>query len=300
MPSFWTHFAFAKECRSRLPSGELAEAVKCHPHAYHTGMQGPDMFLFYLPTALRKKRISTELHTHSPEKLLTCLWKQAANAKGSDRSIALAYAVGFLGHYCLDSETHPFVYAHAGIERSARCHTAHNALEADLNALSVRRAFGKLPTELPFPDVYHLPKAEEAVIARQLSRAIGAVYGLSCSPATVSRALRAVRISCHLLCDRSGKKADFVRILEKPIGLPYLSPLFLGVSHYCADAANFAHRKWKDPYTGAVSDSDFFSLYDDARKHFEDALHCLAIRSPKDYPAFFRSICSRDFHGEPI
>ncbi len=299
MPSFWTHYAFAKECEANLPCGALRNAVARHPHAYYTGMQGPDMFLFYLPALLRKKRLSTELHTKFPDRLLVCLWRQAAKAKGDDRSIALAYAAGLLGHYCLDSETHPFVYAFSGIKHSAECFCVHNALEADLNGLTVKRVFGKDPTQLPLPDVYDLPEKEERCIAALLSRAIRCVYKLDCSPATVSHARFAVRTACHLLSDLKGRKAKFFRALEKPLRLPYLSPLFLGISRYYSDPANFAHRMWRDPYTGATGNADFFMLYDSAKEKYAEAIGTLSALSADAYPAFFSTLCKCDFHGEP-
>lgn len=299
MPSFWTHFAFAKECRTTLPSGTIADAIARHPHAYHVGMQGPDMFLFYPPTALRKHRLSTELHEGSPTRLLVCLWRQAMLTRTSDRPIALAYAAGFLGHYCLDSETHAFVYAFSGIERSAKCYTAHNAIEADLNRLIVARVFGRSLRELSLPDVYRLPSEERAVVSHMLSRVVSCAYGLACTPSTVSHALSAVRLSAHLLSDRTGRKAKLTRALEAPLGMPYLSPLFLGISHYYPDAANLAHKPWRDPHTGEVSHADFFALYDRAKERYASMLSELEVRSPKSYSAFFHTFCARDFHGAP-
>lgn len=299
MPSFWTHYAFAVECRAVLPSDELASAVRRHPNAYHAGMQGPDPFLFYLPALLRKKRISTALHVDSPDRLLTCLWRQAAGAQGEDRSVALAYAAGFLGHFCLDSETHPFVYAFSGIERSAACYSVHNALEADLNRLTVKRCFGKSIAALALPDVYRLPKDEAEYIAKMLCRAIRCVYRCACSPTFVMRAFGAVRAAYRLLGDPKGNKAKFVRTLEKPFRLPYLSPLFLGESHYYTDAANLAHRRWRDPYTGAVSNADFFALYDSAKEKYAHALTVLRSLDAREYGDYFRGLCKRDFHGEP-
>lgn len=299
MPSFWTHYAFAEECRSALPSGELSDAIERHPHAYHAGMQGPDLFLFYLPAVLRKKRLSTELHTHSPAQLLACLWRQSANTKGKARPIALAYAVGFLGHYCLDSEVHPFVYAFAGRERTAKSYCKHNALEADLNALTVERALGKSLQTLDIPDVYDLSKDERAVISKMLSRAIRCVYRFKCTPETVCHALTTVRLACRLLSDRSGKKATCFRAIEKALGLPYLSPLFLGVSHYCTDPAGLTHKPWRDPYTGEVSETDVFALYDSAKTKYITALCNLHRLRASEFSAFFNTLCVRDFHGEP-
>lgn len=303
MPSFLTHFAFSEECRPFLPPCELSDAVRAHPQAYYTGMQGPDMFLYYLPAVLRKKRISTELHTRAPERLLTCLWRQAAKSKGKCRPIALAYAVGFLGHYCLDSETHPFVYAHSGIKRSAKSFCVHNALESDLNGIAIERTFGrpfgKAPHGLPLPDVYTLSKDERAVIGAMLSRAIKCVYKLTCSSEAVIRAIDTVHLACRLLNDPSGRKAKLVQIPEALLHLPYLSPLFLGNSHFYPDAANFEHRQWEDPYTGRVSDTDFFMLYDTAKEKYTCAIASLQTLAPSEYPSFFRALCKRDFHGEP-
>lgn len=298
MPSFPTHYAFSEEC-IKLPTGEFADAISAHSHAYRTGMQGPDMFLFYLPSVLRQKRLSTELHTRLPDKLLTCLWRQAARSSGERRKIALAYAAGFLGHYCLDSETHPFVYAFSGIEHTAESFCIHNAIESDLNRLSVERAFGRSIVTLPLPDVYHLTRSEKTVISQMLSRAIRCVFKLNCSPATVSHALENVRRWCAMLYDPSGKKAKCFRVLERPLGKPYASPLFFGASHYYPDAANLAHRLWRDPYTGAVSNSDFFDLYDSAKDKYREALAALQTLDIGSYPAFFRNLCKRDFHGEP-
>lgn len=299
MPSFPTHYAFSEECLPLIPSGELSEAISAHPHAYRTGMQGPDMFLFYLPALLRKKRISTELHTRSTAALLTCLWRQAARSKGEARKIAFAYAAGFLGHYCLDSETHPFVYAFSGIDHTAECFCIHNALEADLNRLAVERTFEESIDALPLPDVYDLSEREKEVVARMLSAAIECVFKLSCSPAAVIRALGNVRLWCTMLYDPSGKKAKCFRLLERPFGKPYASPLFFGVSHYYPDAANLTHRLWRDPYTGETGRNDFFTLYDGAKDKFADALADLRTLPIEQYPAFFRALCKRDFHGEP-
>ncbi len=298
MPSFWTHVVFAKECKSSLPSGKLSNAVKRHPHAYYTGMQGPDMFMFYLPAVLRKKRLSTQLHTEQPDRLLSCIWTQANKMKGDDREIALAYATGFFGHYCLDSETHPFVYAFSGTARSAKSYCIHNALEADLNALTVERTLRKNLCSLPLPSVYSLSPAEEACIGQLLSRAITCIYKVNCTPETVIRTARSVRRWCKLLYDASGRKAKLFRMLETPLKLPYLSPLFLGASHYYPDSANLAHHVWQDPYTGQVSTSDFFALYDSAKQNCLNAIRRLQSLSASEYSAFFRTFCLRDFHGE--
>ena len=310
MPSFWTHAAFAWECHqllthlheSGMPVGGSASAILHCPHPFYTGMQGPDLFFFYPPTALGRIRLSSLLHTKRTASLLCSLLEIAHSFPPEDRPCALSYAWGFLGHYLLDSATHPFVYAHAGTHRSAKNLCAHNALESDLDGWSVRRSLGVSICHLPRPNSYQLTKKERRILSSLFSQTVGEVWGLSLSPALVGRAFRSMEIATGLLYDAQGRKATLARFLERPLGHPYFSPLFLGESRYFADPANLAHRKWIDPYTGKASRADFFRLYDGALYRFLPLLR--RLESPDLPPSARRLIlerlCRRDFHGEPI
>lgn len=317
MPSFWTHLAFAKDCerRLRLPSADgtaesadrkigcLTDAILAHPHAFYTGMQGPDLFLFYLPAAFYRRRLSKVLHTEETAKLLCRLFAHAHKFRGEDRRRALAYVSGFLGHYLLDSHTHAFVYARAGIGQSADSFYKHNALEADLNRLAVRRSLNCRLADLPRPRSYKLCSGEQRILSQLLSGALQEVYRIRCSPEKVYRALWSVNFCTQLLYDPSGNKAKFAQIIERPLGDRYLSPLFLGESHFYADPANLLHRAWRDPYTGRMSHASFFQLYDRALDRFVPAIRRLEspdLQSCFARRTFFEKLCRRDFHGEPI
>lgn len=310
MPSFWTHLAFAGDCRKRLFSrvdtpekGTLTAAVAAHPHAYCLGMQGPDPFLFYLPAAFRKRRLSSVMHTEQTAKLLCRLFARTSTFEGEERQIALSYAAGFLGHYLLDSHTHAFVYARAGIVRSADSFCIHNALEADLNALAVRRSFGKRLCEMPRPRVYELAPAERRVLCALYSDLLEQVYHIRCSPAKVARALWSVRRCYRALYDPRGRKAAILGKAEGVLGRAYLSPLFLGESHFFDDPANLERRIWVDPFTKKPSRATFFDLYDRALERYVPLIERLESSDASTAwarRAIFREICKRDFHGEPI
>lgn len=311
MPSFWTHASFAEECKATLtdiseagmPVGYLSDAILAHPHAFFTGMQGPDLFFFYPPTALGKKKLSSMLHTKETPRFLCCLFAKAHTFAGEDRRLALSYVCGFLGHYLLDSHTHAFVYARAGTERSAKNYSIHNALEADLNRLSVKRSFGIDLRDLPPPCSYRLSAAERRVLSRLFAESLRKVYRIHCSPSMVSRAFSSVHLATRLLYDAHGRKAAIARSLERPLGHPYVSPLFLGESRYFYDPANLTHRSWIDPYTGKISHDTFFELYDRALMRFLPILRRLEATprlTSKGRRLLFEKLCRRDFHGEPI
>lgn len=309
MPSFWTHVSFAEDCKRRLfahdpaEAGELTRAIRACPHAFYTGMQGPDLFLFYLPAAIRKRKLSSILHTKETAKLLCRLFARAHAFRGEDRLCALSYVSGFLGHYLLDSHTHAYVYSVAGIERTAKSFCTHNALEADLNRLAVERSLGCTISALPRPCSYTLSRDERRILSDLLSRALCDVYGIACSPAKVSRAFHSVNLFTRLLYDPKSVKGNIARKAEVFLQNPYFSPLFLGESRYFDDPANLAHNEWMDPYTGEPSCESFFDLYDRALSRFVPTLRRLEAPSAgtaRARHAFFQKLCGRDFHGEPI
>ncbi|MBQ8287255.1 MAG: hypothetical protein IJX76_00600 [Clostridia bacterium] len=310
MPSFWTHFAFASDCRKRLSSrvgytaaGTLTAAVAAYPHAFCTGMQGPDPFLFYLPAAFRKRRLSSVLHTEETVRLLCRILARAYSFAGEDRRIALSYVAGFLGHYLLDSHTHAFVYAKAGIVRSADSFCIHNALEADLNRLAIERSFGKRLREMPRPRAYELSPAERRVLCALYSDLLEQVYKIRCSPAKVARALWSVRECYRVLYDPHGRKAATVRKAEALAGRAYLSPLFLGESRYFEDPANLERHLWVDPFTKKASRATFFDLYDRALEAYIPLINLLESPNascPRARRALLEKFCKRDFHGEPL
>ncbi len=306
MPSFWTHLAFAREVRLSLgdaPRGPLTHAIAAYPRIFRTGMQGPDPFLFYLPAAFARRRPATLLHTEHTAHLLCRLFCRALQMSGKQRQIALSYAAGFLGHYVLDSHTHGFVYARAGTFQSADGFCIHNALEADLNSLAVARSFHRPLSVFPRPNTYELSPLERDVLCTLYVDLFSTVYGLRYSRAKISRALWSVRKVYRRLYDPRGTKATLFRHLERPLGRSYLSPLFLGESHYFADPANFAHRPWIDPFTGECSTASFFDLYDRALAVYLPLLTDPAsplTASPASRRALFSTLCTRDFHGISI
>ena len=312
MPSFWTHASFAEEARqmlselskARMPMGPWSRAILAYPHAYWIGMQGPDLFLFYPPAALGAKGLGTLLHTQRTPDFLCALFTIADSmeeAEEKDRLCALSYACGFLGHYLLDSRTHAFIYARAGVKRSLQSFCIHNALEADLSRIIVERSLGLSPGNLPDPAAYRLSPAEQQTLSCLLARAISCVYQLSVSPSSIRRAFRATHTSMGILYDSTGRKGSFAHFLEAPFKHPYLSPLFLGESAYYSDPANLAHRLWHDPYTGRSSHADFLELYDHALDIYLPLLHRLELLpSPRKRRIVLEKLCRLDFHGEPI
>ena len=310
MPSYWTHLAFAhdasKEIFTLIPPnyrGELISAIAARPHLFCSGTQGPDPFLFYLPVYLGGDKLPTILHTQKTPQLLSALLSLAYQMKGERRVMALSYAAGFLAHYALDSHTHAFVYSKTGVDGGADSFCNHNALESDLNRLAIRRSFHKTAREMPPPRGYELSTEERSVVSTLYAHLLTGLYGLDCTAKEVNHAILSARTCYRILYDPTSRKGKLTRRIEGLLSRPYLSPIFLGESHYYDDPANEAHLPWENPFTGERSTADFFSLYDLALEHYIPlicALDAMGAADPTQTKRILYAFATTDFKGEPI
>ena len=113
MPGFATHYIFGRETYRKLKCNPQKRNIYHNRAAYALGLQGPDLFFFYLPSyALYKSNLGSIAHTQETGAFFLGLIESCCRITDStDRSIAEAYLTGFLGHYLLDTACHPYVYA---------------------------------------------------------------------------------------------------------------------------------------------------------------------------------------------
>lgn len=107
MPAIYAHEAFGRAVSSQL-DGELAEIIGEHDAQFQIGLQGPDIFFFFgAHTNNAVVRFGEHLHNVSAAPFFT----NAVNVirqKGRF-SPEYAYLCGFVCHFILDSECHPYV-----------------------------------------------------------------------------------------------------------------------------------------------------------------------------------------------
>ncbi len=123
MPTTYAHWRFGDTCLKTLPkpARRIAEAYR---PLYDIGAQGPDVF-FHCPVIRRGEvaRYGSRLH-HTPMRETLKGFRQNWLLAGN-RDEALAYLLGFLAHFMLDS------YCHGYIELKAlREGPSHNKIES--------------------------------------------------------------------------------------------------------------------------------------------------------------------------
>lgn len=107
MPTTYTHYRFGKDVISALPR-PLKTAVESNRELFDIGLHGPDILFYY--QALKPNPVSAQgfgLH----EKMADVFFQNAEKviAKSENPAAARAYMYGFICHFALDSECHPYV-----------------------------------------------------------------------------------------------------------------------------------------------------------------------------------------------
>ncbi len=107
MPAFYAHDRFGEKVWGKT-DGEIREIILRYYAQFEIGLQGPDIFFFYRPYSKNKVvRYGNRLHGVSARPFFEHGVSVALKA-GRD-SAQYAYLLGFICHFILDSECHPYV-----------------------------------------------------------------------------------------------------------------------------------------------------------------------------------------------
>ncbi|MCM1494550.1 MAG: zinc dependent phospholipase C family protein [Bacteroides sp.] len=137
MPSTYAHYRFGQEVQKKLPE-ELVSIISHHMSLYHIGLHGPDILFYYhalFPNAVNQMGF----HIHE-KKASYFIRKSLHTLKGlSNPEAGLAYMLGFICHFVLDSECHSYI--EFKIRQSGITHTE---IETDFDRRLLQDA-GKAP-----------------------------------------------------------------------------------------------------------------------------------------------------------
>lgn len=152
MPSFYAHERFGRAVAPQL-SEQLRQTIADYAPCFQIGLQGPDVLFYYRPWRLgnRVAAYGVRLHKESARPFL--MQAQQVIAREGRESRAYAYLLGFLCHYVLDSECHPYVNA-----TMRKTGAGHLMIEAEFDKYLLRKD-GKEPLSWPVAD--HIPTDQE-------------------------------------------------------------------------------------------------------------------------------------------
>lgn len=266
MPAFYTHYIFGKLGYQDMGEGALKEMVRRYKKVYAFGLSGPDIFFYFAPDQLLLRRTpGSKMHEEKCGAFLRCMLREALALSGTEREIGIAYLAGFIGHYALDVNCHPHVYAYIEEEaallerglkgrvsdggtktlrigRKPRPHRVskhektgiHFRYECAMDHYFLEHYVEKTIGQLKQGKMVYLTPAERRVIARLVANAYNKTYDRpNMSEATMRAVLFSVRMVQRLIRDPRGKKERVFYPLEKFVyHHPFLSGLFVNDNCY--------------------------------------------------------------------
>ncbi len=119
MPDIWTHILCGNDALDTLENNNFKLIIQEKIQLFNLGCQGPDIFLYndFLPWIKEKRgpKYGELLHNKNTGMFLTEAFKYLKQIKNKNSFKQLfVYLAGYLSHYVLDSNAHPFIYYYTG------------------------------------------------------------------------------------------------------------------------------------------------------------------------------------------
>ncbi len=275
MPGFTTHYLFGTDAYRRISSKRVRQNLKYNHSAFALGLQGPDLFFYYLPSYLmHRENIGALAHRKDTGRFFANLLESRSLFADKNRhlDIADAYIMGFLGHYTLDCAIHPYVYAFTGYDpktppSNTEYFGQHAYFETEIDNELLYRKKHLRPSQFHQNATIHLTPLQRRVIVRMLVHAYRNTYpNILASEVMLGGAPLWMKSGTSLLHDPSGRKKVLARLVEKILlGRAFLSPMLASDYYrFIQDPLNLSRRRWMHPWTKKWSDASFQDLYQDA------------------------------------
>ena len=131
MPTTYAHWRFGCDCIETLPEN-LKKTVNDNREIFDLGVHGPDIF-FYDLSHPEIPKYGSLIHSEAGEKFFEkCI--QVYKSYDDDKDAMLSYILGFLSHYCFDSQAHGYINKKDAITESL----SHNLIESQYDGHLIR------------------------------------------------------------------------------------------------------------------------------------------------------------------
>lgn len=242
MPNIYAHYFTGIDAFALLPD-HIAERID--QDAYRFGLQGPDYLFYYNASPFRPNpriaALGSAIHRRNVGEFLSSMMDCVLQETGRRSFIAASYMAGFLGHYALDTITHPFVYY---VTKTSKYHTMFETF-ADGKLLELR---GETLHSLP-ADIIVSAGNNKTIIADIYAYAISRAHGERISSITLCKAMDSFTRFMAKLDDPMGKIYKRYKRMEKLLlGYPVLSRVLHPPDIEDRDYLNLEHREWHKPW----------------------------------------------------
>lgn len=187
MPTTYAHYRFGTEVLSALPRS-TEQIIEANRELFDLGLHGPDI-LFYYGAPFPNRISAYGLHMHKKDAYDFFRSGKDVISRAEDPAAASAYMYGFICHFVLDSECHPYI--------EKMIHTggiSHSEIEMELDRFLMTA--DRIPAARYLRTKHICPSKKNAHVIAPFFEGI--------SEAQVKRALAGM-ILCHRVLRAPGK-----------------------------------------------------------------------------------------------
>lgn len=314
MPAIAAHYYFGRSVLNHLPSDVRHPSSFPMPEdlttlfdkAFSWGCQGPDILFYHLFPTGRAENFGHILHREKISQAFFYLTYTIGHLRSAyEFHLLTAYLAGYICHYCLDRQTHPYINDRCRQvtmpDRPLSSQIQHRLLEADLDRAYIQKYAPDIPVRCFRLDQLHDPAPDVIYpIARLLTGLGKNLFAIHTTPARVQESMRMMNHLQTVLYDPNRRKRKSYFYLEKLAGYPdFFTALIPPEVPLGVDVLNETRQPWRDT-AGILQSDTFLELEQRARR---DAVACITeltalVRG--DTAPFPLAFFNRDYTGNFI
>ncbi len=143
MPAFVTHSLFGETVLDKLARKDIKNQILLYPSAFEWGLQGPDPLFFSIKDREKLVHAAETMHKSGTKELFFSIKHLITASENKKKEIGLSYFLGFLCHYYLDMNAHPFVYYFENKQQKEMLPSLrpfiHHRIESDIDSALCQR-----------------------------------------------------------------------------------------------------------------------------------------------------------------
>jgi hypothetical protein len=268
MPSLATHYLFGQDVMQKT-NEPVRNTIEKSIGAFYLGLQGPDIFFYYLAHAViaRNHNIGKFMHAKRSDLFFYKYIHYLNDHKLNKNAAALSYFYGMLCHYSLDCIAHPYIYyftnlhdkSNSGIRKSL---DSHVLFESGIDELLYHDRTSQNICDIKRSVFMNISKSEIAVISPIIAYSISETYKCDISANFVKGSIRRCRTSNAMLNNRLGIKRVLIGNIEKKLmGNHFTKYMMYTRKLPSRSCLNENHQEWHFPTDNKELHLSFMDLY---------------------------------------
>ena len=281
MPRAITHYLFAMDCLYKLDI-DTKKIINENFDMFLLGCQGPNFFNYYNDFSfLNNKNISQLnflIHNKNINLFLKNMIMYSKNKETLKRvfddisfsNISISYVYGYLTHYILDKESHPYIY---NLQKNLRNKykyrssiALHKSIETHIDSLLLFKFKNLKPYE--FKDYLHinLDSHELLIFADMYSYLISSVYSKKVSADDIKKSFHTFKkVEKKINSSPNILSKMYLNIKNKTAKNSFINnEVYSNYTHCMNDLLNESHNYWIDPFSKEKSNYSYLDIYSDS------------------------------------